>query len=76
MIISKHLNKILFDNDMDKCLMDICDKMESYVIQDLIDYCNKVLFEVFKGKCCLLIQMFSCIRENKNYCDSMSKYYA
>lgn len=30
--------------------MAICDKMDSYVIQDLIDYCDKVLFEIFKGK--------------------------
>lgn len=51
MIISKHLNKIILDNDIDQCLMDICNKMESYVIQDLIDYCDKVLFEIFKGKC-------------------------
>lgn len=49
MIISKQLNKMIFDSDMDKCLTDICDKMESYVIQDLIDYCDKVLFEIFKG---------------------------
>ena len=30
--------------------MGICDKMDNYVIQDLIDFCDKVLFEIFKGK--------------------------
>lgn len=30
--------------------MTICEKMDNYVIQDIIDYCDKVLFEMFKGK--------------------------
>lgn len=30
--------------------MGICEKMDCYVIQDLIDYCDKVEFEVLKGK--------------------------
>jgi len=39
----------------DEFLMYICKKMDNYVIQDLIDYCDKVLFEIFKGKLCLYI---------------------
>ncbi|XP_060847155.1 peroxisomal ATPase PEX1 [Rhopalosiphum padi] len=51
-IISKRLNKIQFNNDVDDdFLMSICDKMDNYVIQDIIDYCDKVLFEIFKGGC-------------------------
>lgn len=50
-IISKRLNKVLFDKDVDEdFLMCISEKMDCYVIQDLIDYCDKVLFEIFKGK--------------------------
>jgi len=44
-VISKRLN--LDVND--KLLTDICKQMDNYVIQDLIDYCDKVLFEIFKG---------------------------
>lgn len=29
--------------------MNLCEKMDGYVIQDLVDYCDKVMFEVFKG---------------------------
>ncbi|XP_060858422.1 peroxisomal ATPase PEX1 isoform X1 [Metopolophium dirhodum] len=51
-IISKRLKKVKFNKDVDDdFLMSICDKMDNYVIQDLIDYCDKVLFEIFKGGC-------------------------
>ncbi|XP_027844705.2 peroxisome biogenesis factor 1 [Aphis gossypii] len=51
-IISKRLKKIQFNKDVDDdFLMTICEKMDNYVIQDIIDYCDKVLFEMFKGGC-------------------------
>ncbi|XP_015379787.1 PREDICTED: peroxisome biogenesis factor 1 isoform X2 [Diuraphis noxia] len=51
-IISKRLKKVNFNKDVDyDFLMSICDKMDNYVIQDIIDYCDKVLFEIFKGGC-------------------------
>lgn len=50
LIISKRLNKIEFDEDVnDEFLLGISEKMDSYVIQDILDYCDKVLFEIFKG---------------------------
>lgn len=49
-IILKRLSKIPFDHEVDdEFLMQFCEKLDSYVIQDLIDYCDKVLFEMFKG---------------------------
>lgn len=51
MIISKRLKNIKFDKDInDKLLSNICEKMNNYVIQDLIDFCDKVLFETIKSK--------------------------
>uniref|UniRef100_A0A2S2RAG7 Peroxisome biogenesis factor 1 n=3 Tax=Sipha flava TaxID=143950 RepID=A0A2S2RAG7_9HEMI len=51
LIISRRFTKIRSDIDVnDNFLMSICEKMDSYVIQDLIDYCDKVLFEVCKGE--------------------------
>lgn len=51
MIITKYLNNVKFDRDInDKILLSICEKMNNYVIQDLIDYCDKVLFETIKSK--------------------------
>ncbi|XP_025196709.1 peroxisome biogenesis factor 1 [Melanaphis sacchari] len=50
--ISKRLSKIQFNKCVDDdFLMTICEKMDNYVIQDIIDYCDKVLFEIFKGGC-------------------------
>lgn len=51
LIISKRLKKIKFDKEVDdNFLMSICEKMDGYIIQDLIDYCDKVMFEIFKGE--------------------------
>ncbi|XP_050439980.1 uncharacterized protein LOC126845364 [Adelges cooleyi] len=49
-IISKRLNKILLDSDVDEDFMlRLCEKMDSYVIQDLLDYSDRVMFEMLKG---------------------------
>ncbi|VVC44744.1 ATPase, AAA-type, core,ATPase, AAA-type, conserved site,Peroxisome biogenesis factor 1, N-terminal [Cinara cedri] len=48
-IISKRLYP-LKSYKTDKYLDEICEKMDSYVIQDLIDFCDKVLFDNYKGE--------------------------
>lgn len=51
MIISKRLNKVIINKSTnDTFLNEICEKMESYVIQDLLDFSDKVLFDIYKGK--------------------------
>jgi len=72
LIISKRLSKIKFDQDVnDKFLMDLCQQMDSYVMQDLIDYCDKVLFEVFKGNTLYINSLISFVRYNSDHCFSL-----
>ncbi|XP_050529647.1 peroxisome biogenesis factor 1 isoform X2 [Daktulosphaira vitifoliae] len=49
-IVSRCLARIKQKDDVDEdFIMQLCEKMDSYVIQDILDYCDKVLFEVFKS---------------------------